>query len=147
MKRTYISHDEAETLEIAASLARNFTPGTVVALTGDLGAGKTVFVRGVARSLGASDRVTSPTFVLIHEYRGEIPLYHMDLYRLNSKREILAIGVEDYFYSDGISLVEWAEKLEDLLPEDAVRIKISHLDDRFRQIDVWAPPREEENDT
>jgi tRNA threonylcarbamoyladenosine biosynthesis protein TsaE len=137
-----ISRSEEETLDIAAALARKLTPGTVVALTGDLGAGKTVFVRGVAAALGVTGPVTSPTFTLIQEYRGAVTLYHMDLYRLNRPEEMVAIGVEDYFYGDGICLVEWAEKLGELLPGDAVRITIRHRDDQRREIEIQIPPSE-----
>ena len=138
-----LSRSEAETLAIAAEFAATLRPGDVVALTGELGAGKTVFTRGVAAALGISGEVTSPTFVLIHEYRGVIPLYHMDLYRLNNEREILDIGVEDYFYGDGVCLVEWAEKLGGLLPADAIRVTILHVDSRSRQITMEWPSKGE----
>ena len=139
----HLSRSEAETLAIAAEFASTLRPGDVVALTGDLGAGKTVFTRGVAAALGISGEVTSPTFTLIQEYRGGIPLYHMDLYRLNSEREILDIGVEDYFYGDGICQVEWAEKLGGLLPEGAIRVVIRHVDSRSREITIERPSGEE----
>jgi tRNA threonylcarbamoyladenosine biosynthesis protein TsaE len=138
----HISRSETETLSIAAEFAATLRPGDVVALTGNLGAGKTVFTRGVANALGVSGEVTSPTFTLIHEYRGELPLYHMDLYRLNTEREILDIGVEDYFYSDGVCLVEWAEKLGVILPPEAIRITILHLDNRSREIIIERPSEE-----
>lgn len=132
----YLSRSEAETLAIATEFAATLRPGDVVALIGDLGAGKTVFTRGVAAALGITGEVTSPTFTLIQEYRGLIPLYHMDLYRLNSEREILDIGVEDYFYGDGICLVEWAEKLGEMFPVDAIRVVIRHVDNRSREITI-----------
>lgn len=135
----HFSRSEAETLAIAAEFAATLRPGDVVALTGDLGAGKTVFTRGVAAALGVTGEVTSPTFTLIQEYRGGIPLYHMDLYRLNSEREILDIGVEEYFYGDGICLVEWAEKLGGLLPADAIRVTIRHVDRQSREITIERP--------
>lgn len=136
----HLSTSEDETLAIAARFAAALRPGDVVALTGDLGAGKTVFTRGVASALGIHGEVTSPTFVLIHEYRGAFPLYHMDLYRLENEREMLDIGVEDYFYSDGVCLVEWAEKLGDLFPRDAIRVAIRHVDSRSREITIERPP-------
>lgn len=135
----YLSRSEAETLAIAKEFAATLRPGDVVALIGDLGAGKTVFTRGVAAALGITGEVTSPTFTLIQEYRGQIPLYHMDLYRLNSEREILDIGVEDYFYGDGICLVEWAEKLGEMFPADAIRVVIRHVDNRSREITIERP--------
>ena len=139
----HLSRSEAETLAIAAKFAATLRPGDVVALTGDLGAGKTVFARGTAAGLGISGEVTSPTFTLIHEYRGGIPLYHMDLYRLNNEREILDIGVEDYFYSDGVCLVEWAEKLGGLLPPEAIRVAIRHVDSHRREIIIERPSTDE----
>lgn len=144
MTRTHISHSEADTLAIAANFAGTLLPGDVVALTGDLGAGKTVFVRGIAAALGVGEAVTSPTFTLINEYRsGSIPLYHMDLYRLSSIREMTDIGVEDYFYGDGVCLVEWAERLGELLPADAIRVDIRHMDAESREIEIRTPEREE----
>ncbi len=145
MTSRHISAGEQETLEIAKSFARTLAPGTVVALYGDLGAGKTVFVRGVAGALGAREQVTSPTFTLIHEYRGNLPLYHMDLYRLNSTREIVEIGVEEYFYGDGVCLVEWAEKLGELLPDDVIRVVIRHMDEHHREITIKTPGTEGRN--
>ncbi len=124
---------EEDTLRIAGEFARRLSKGAVAILTGDLGAGKTVFARGVARALGIGDDITSPTFTLIHEYT--IPagggtdashLYHMDLYRLEDTSEMTAIGIEDYLYGDGICLVEWGERLGDLLPEDADVVHIRH---------------------
>lgn len=135
----YFSRSEAETLSIAAEFAATLRPGDVVALIGDLGAGKTLFTRGVAVALGISGEVTSPTFTLIQEYEGELSLYHMDMYRLNNEREILDIGVEDYFCGDGVCLVEWAEKLGSILPPDAIRVTIHHVDNRSREIIIERP--------
>ena len=131
-----ITNSENETLKVAFDFASGLVPGTVVALTGELGAGKTVFARGVARALGITDEITSPTFTLIHEYLGTMPLYHMDLYRMTGIAEIRDLGVEDYFYGDGVCLVEWAEKLGELFPEDAVRVTLRHLGDSQREIVV-----------
>ena len=135
----YITRDEKETLRVAAEFSGTLVPGSVVALIGELGAGKTVFARGVAHSLGIRENITSPTFTLIHEYRGSVPLYHMDLYRMNGIREICNIGVEDYFYGDGICLVEWAEKLGELLPENAISVHLNHLGDTLREILIERP--------
>ena len=101
-----------ETYELAASLADCLQPGDIVCLHGDLGAGKTHFVKGVAASFGINrDAVNSPTFTLIHEYRdGHVPIFHFDFYRMKSEEEALDIGAEEYFYSDGICFVEWPEK-------------------------------------
>lgn len=135
----HMSRSENETIKIAHTFAQSLVPGSVVALSGELGTGKTVFARGVAGYLGVKQQVTSPTFTLINEYSGAIPLYHMDLYRLNTLPEIEDIGVEDYFYGDGICLVEWAEKLERLLPEHAVIISVKQVDNNSREIRIERP--------
>src|SRR5947207_9211067 len=112
------SHSAAETMDIGRQLAATLKPGDVLALTGDLGAGKTCLVKGIALGLGIAQDVTSPTFTIIHEYRGgRLPLYHVDLYRLDSARQTVAIGIEDYLHPDGVTVIEWAEKIEPLLPE------------------------------
>ena len=134
MTEKHITANETETLALAHDFAQTLRAGIVVALTGDLGSGKTVFARGIVQALGIDGKVPSPTFTLINEYNGTIPLYHMDLYRLNSIREIEDIGVVDYFYGDGICLIEWAEKLENLLPEDAVFVSFRQIDETSREI-------------
>ena len=134
MRERLTSESEPETLDIARSLGKTLRPGMVVTLTGDLGAGKTVFTRGIAESLGVDNRVTSPTFTLINEYSGDLNLYHMDLYRLDSIREIEDIGVEDYMYGDGVCVIEWAEKLQGLAPSDAVNVSIRHNGTSSREI-------------
>jgi len=135
----YTTYGEEETKNIAFDLAKGLKSGDVIALTGDLGAGKTVFTGGVAEALGVKERVTSPTFTLIHEYQGIIPLFHMDLYRMETLKEIEDIGVEDYLYGNGISLVEWAEKLEHLLPQKYISVKIEHLGGNTRKITIERP--------
>jgi tRNA threonylcarbamoyladenosine biosynthesis protein TsaE len=107
----------SETLAFARQLAPGLKPGDVVALCGDLGAGKTQFVKGLAEGLGYLGDVTSPTFTLIHEYFGGLmPLYHFDFYRLETEAEVLAVGLEEYLASDGVCVFEWADKFRDLLP-------------------------------
>src|SRR5438093_998187 len=111
-----ISHSAAETMDFGRQLAASLRPRDVVALTGDLGAGKTCLVKGVAAGLGVTQVVTSPTFTLIHEYRdGRLPVYHVDLYRLDSVRQAQAIGLEEYLAGDGVTIIEWAEKITELL--------------------------------
>jgi tRNA threonylcarbamoyladenosine biosynthesis protein TsaE len=134
MRGRFVSRNEEETRTIAAEFARTLAPGDVVALEGELGAGKTVFAKGVASALGVSAEVTSPTFTLIQEYRGRLALYHMDLYRLRDIREILDIGAEEFLYGDGVCIVEWAEKLENLLPARAVVVEIRHLGGTTREL-------------
>jgi len=120
----YRSGSEAETENLGAGLAEKLCPGTVIAFTGDLGAGKTAFVRGLARGLGVTDRVTSPTFTIVNEYEGgRLPLFHFDMYRLGSSDELFDIGWEDYLRRGGVCAVEWSEKVSDALT-GALRVDI-----------------------
>ena len=114
-----ISHNPAETFEHGRALASELSAGDVVALAGDLGAGKTHFVKGLAAGLGHAGEVTSPTFTLVHEYiGGHLPLFHFDFYRLESAQEVEQIGFEEYLTSGGILVIEWADKFADLLPKN-----------------------------
>lgn len=107
----FISHNAAETLALGETWAREAKPGWIIGLTGDLGAGKTQLVKGLALGLGATDRVHSPTFALINEYKtGRLPLYHIDLYRLNTPAQIRTAGLEEFLQPDGITVVEWADR-------------------------------------
>ena len=109
----------------------------MLALSGDLGAGKTAFVRGLARGLGLSDRVTSPTFAIVNEYRdGPVPLFHFDMYRLGSSEELYDIGWEDYLRQNGVCAVEWSENVADALSADCLRVDIRYLGDTERQITI-----------
>ncbi len=120
-----ITNSPAETEEAGARLAEQLTPGTVVAFTGDLGAGKTAFTRGLARGLGITERVTSPTFTIVNEYEGgRLPLFHFDLYRLGSPEELFDIGWEDYLVRGGVCAVEWSETMEEELEERTIRVDI-----------------------
>ncbi len=122
---TIDSLSEQDTFEAGRALAKDAAPGLVICLDGDLGTGKTVFARGFAAGLGIEGPVTSPTFTIIREYRsGRIPLYHFDVYRISDPDEMYAIGFEEYFYGDGVCLVEWSELIEELLPPDALRVRI-----------------------
>jgi len=124
------THSEEETRKVAADLSRLLRPGDVVALTGMLGAGKTCFVKGLAEGLGIRDTaiVRSPTFVLINEYPTRPPLYHVDAYRLHSEEELEMIGIDEYFAGDGICVVEWADRVYNLLPEYYLAVIIKFLD-------------------
>ena len=123
------SASEQETEALGEALARSLSPGAVVAFTGDLGAGKTAFVRGMARGLGIQGRVTSPTFTIVNEYEGgRLPLFHFDLYRLGSSEELFDIGWEDFLRRGGICAVEWSENVADALEEDTVYIDIRRGD-------------------
>ena len=121
----YLSHNETETEALGASLAARLRPGDVVAYLGDLGAGKTAFTRGLARGLGYTGRVTSPTFTIVNEYEGgRLPLFHFDMYRLGSSDELFDIGWEDYLARGGVCAVEWSENVADALEEDAISVEI-----------------------
>jgi tRNA threonylcarbamoyladenosine biosynthesis protein TsaE len=132
-----ISRSAADTLRFGEELAAAFQPGDVLALTGDLGAGKTCLVKGIARGLGITQSVTSPTFTLIHEYRGgRLPLTHVDLYRLNSLEQVLAIGLEDYLDGPGVTVIEWAEKLAGVLPARTRHLQLQIIDDTTRHLEL-----------
>ena len=126
-----------ETLEFGGRLARELRRGDVIALSGELGAGKTALVKGIARGLGIAVEVTSPTFTLIHEYSGgRLALYHIDLYRIDSVPQALAIGIEDYLNGTGVTVIEWAERIASLLPPHTTRIRIESLGENTRRIEV-----------
>ena len=110
--------------------------GDVVALSGELGAGKTVFVQGLVRALGVTTGATSPTFVLVNEYRGRLPVHHVDAYRTASLAELLDLGLEEMMDGDGVTVIEWAERLEPLLPARAVRVRIAGVGDEPREITI-----------
>ena len=131
MEFKYTSRSEKDTMELAQNLESEKFPGMVICLDGELGSGKTVFVKGFADALGIEDNITSPTFNLIKEYlNGEMPFYHMDVYRLNDSFE--NVGLEDYFNKDGIILIEWSEMISDYLPEERLEIKIKVIDENTR---------------
>ena len=118
------THSPEETWALAAGLADELGPGTVIALHGDLGTGKTCFIQGYAAALGIDEPITSPTYTLIGEYEGRLPLHHIDLYRLSGPEEALGLGLEEYFDANGITAIEWAERAEGLLPPDMLHIQI-----------------------
>jgi tRNA threonylcarbamoyladenosine biosynthesis protein TsaE len=132
---TFISHSPADTEALGERFGRAAQRGWVIALSGDLGAGKTQFVRGVARGLDSADRVHSPTFTLVNEYGGgRLKLFHLDLYRLETAQQLLSAGIEDYLSPDGVSVVEWAERIADcrlpIADLKTVRIEITGESDR-----------------
>lgn len=133
----YISKSVDETWRIAAELGRGLGPGAVLALHGQLGSGKTCFVQGLAAALGIKQPVTSPTFKLVNEYQGTLPLYHLDLYRLNGEEESFSMGIEDYLFGEGITAIEWADRIPDLLPDSTIHITFQILEDQnSRKIDI-----------
>ena len=137
----YRTESPGQTEALGAALARRLGPGSVVAFTGDLGAGKTAFVRGMAAGLGVQARVTSPTFTIVNEYEdGRLPLFHFDMYRLGSADELYDIGWEDYLARGGVCAVEWSENIAGALEEGAVRVDIRRgAGDSQRLITVSGP--------
>ena len=126
----------AETVELGRQIGAFLLPNEVIALTGTLGAGKTTLIQGIAAGLGVKDYVTSPTFIIINEYQGRLPLYHFDLYRLEDLGSIEELGVEEYFQRGGVCLIEWAERMTELLPAKRETIEIKLIDENEREICV-----------
>ena len=128
-----LSHHRDQTAALGRTLAPTLPRGTVLALSGDLGAGKTCFTKGLAEGLGIEGDITSPTFTLVHEHPdGRLPLYHIDLYRLEDESELESIALDDYLHSDGVTVVEWADKFADRMPSGVrwVKFRILEGDDR-----------------
>lgn len=133
---TWLAQTEQDTIALAEQLAAWVKPGAILALDGDLGAGKTRFSQAFAKAIGVKGIVNSPTFTIIKEYEGEqLPFYHMDVYRL-SLEEADELGLDDYFYGDGITIVEWASLIKELLPADRLELYIEHLGDEKRRIQL-----------
>ena len=130
----YLSHSPEETEHIGEMLGRRLRPGTVVAYRGGLGMGKTAFTRGLARGLGCTGRVTSPTFTIVNEYDGATPLFHFDMYRLGSSDELFDIGWEDYLTRGGVCAVEWSERVDDAMPADTLWVDIARGTDESDRI-------------
>ena len=119
------THDPEETFEVGRTIGMNAKPGQIYTRTGDLGVGKTVFTQGVAAGLGITEPVNSPTFTIIQEYEdGRLPFYHFDVYRIGDLEEMEEIGYDDYFFGQGICLIEWAELIEEILPEKRIEVTI-----------------------
>ena len=123
-----------ETRTVGAGLAELLVPGDVISLTGDLGAGKTTFVQGAARGLGVGEPVLSPTFVLVREYRGEVPVYHLDVYRLDRLQEVIDLGFEDLLDPSGVIFVEWGDAIDALLPDEHLRVELRTDDGDARRL-------------
>jgi tRNA threonylcarbamoyladenosine biosynthesis protein TsaE len=133
---TFTSHSPQETHAFGKNLGETLRPGDAVALSGELGAGKTCLAQGIARGLGIPEeyRITSPTFTIINEYPGRLILYHLDVYRLSGVRDLDEIGYEDCFNDKGVVVVEWAEKIREALPKDTLFILLTYLDENIRKI-------------
>ncbi len=131
-----VSMSPEETEAAGERLGRTLGAGDVVALVGELGAGKTCFIQGLVRGLGVTARATSPTFVLINQYRGRVPVYHVDAYRTESLAELQDLGVPELFAGDGVTVVEWADKLLPLLPPGTIEVVIAGVGDEPRKITI-----------
>ncbi len=114
-----------ETLKLGEIIGKSLIPGSIIALVGDLGAGKTVLVKGIAKGLGVVEEPNSPTYVIMNSYEGRIPLYHFDLYRISSEDELFGIGYDEFFFGDGVTAVEWADRVQGIFPEDTIKIEIT----------------------
>ncbi len=130
------TNNEIETEQAGAAFAEDLPGGTVVAFYGDLGAGKTAFVRGMAKGMGISSRVNSPTFTIVNEYIGERELYHFDMYRLGSADELFDIGWEDYLSRGGVCAVEWSENVSEAFEGNEISVKIEKISDTGRKISI-----------
>jgi tRNA threonylcarbamoyladenosine biosynthesis protein TsaE len=139
MSQTLVSRSPDETQALGERLGARLVAGSVVACTGELGAGKTCFLQGLARGLGVAGDVTSPTFVLVNHYRGRLPVYHLDAYRTGSLTELVDLGLEEMLHGDGVTVIEWADKLLPLLPARTIHVHLSGLGDEPREIRIEEP--------
>lgn len=138
MTQTFRTHSPEETQEIGVRLGQQLNSGDIVALIGDLGAGKTCLTQGIARGVGIykDQIVNSPSYILINEYEGKMPVYHIDLYRLQHLEEIIDLGLEEYLEGDGICVIEWADRMGRLLPQNCIHVRITGADEFTRTIEV-----------
>ena len=136
---TFTTSSAEETITLGEKIGRLLKKGDIIAMQGTLAAGKTTITKGIAKALGITDTITSPTFCLISEYQGTMPLYHMDVYRLDGTEDFINLGTDDMLYGDGVSIIEWSEKIMDELPSNTIILKITPQDDgkRLIEIDNW----------
>ena len=134
MEYKFTAHSELETIELAQNFESEKFPNMIICLNGELGSGKTIFTKGVANGLGIDETITSPTFTIIKEYNGELPLYHMDVYRLDGKTD--GVGIEEYFSKGGVVVIEWADTIKDILPEERLDIKFKVIDENKRVLTI-----------
>lgn len=133
---TLVTESDQETIEVGFTLGTLLQEGDVVALVGELGSGKTWFTKGVARGLGVSPNtvITSPSFALVNDYPGRATLFHMDIYRLESLSELLSAGIEEYLHSGGVAVLEWADRWPEILPDEALEVELTIVNDHSRKI-------------
>ncbi|MBR4790756.1 MAG: tRNA (adenosine(37)-N6)-threonylcarbamoyltransferase complex ATPase subunit type 1 TsaE [Treponema sp.] len=136
---TFTTSSAEETIELGKKIGKLLKKGDIIAMQGTLAAGKTTITKGIAQALGITDTITSPTFCLISEYEGTMPLYHMDVYRLDGTEDFINLGTDDMLYGDGVSIIEWSEKIMDELPSSTIILKITPQEDgkRLIEIDNW----------
>lgn len=132
MEYKITTHNELETVEIAQNFESEKFPNMIICLNGELGSGKTMFTKGIANALGITENITSPSYTIIKEYEGELPLYHMDVYRLDGNTD--GIGIEEYFTKGGVVVIEWADTIKDILPSERLDIKIKVIDENKRML-------------
>ncbi|RQV98506.1 MAG: tRNA (adenosine(37)-N6)-threonylcarbamoyltransferase complex ATPase subunit type 1 TsaE [Calditrichaeota bacterium] len=132
----FLSHSAEETIHYGKTVGKKIKPGDIIALKGNLAAGKTTFTKGIAAALDISEDITSPTYTLVSEYHGSIPLYHMDMYRIESVEEFEMLGIEHLIFGKGLSVIEWSERIEEYLPKEHIIIDIQRQDDGTRVISV-----------
>jgi tRNA threonylcarbamoyladenosine biosynthesis protein TsaE len=132
----FVTNTVDETIDIGIKLGKALRPGDVVCLDGDLGSGKTHLTKGIALGLGIRDHITSPTFNIVNEYDGRIKFYHFDVYRVNDPDEIAAIGFDEYIFSDAASVIEWADYIRELIPEEHIQIQITKESETRRNISI-----------
>lgn len=128
------SHQETE--ELGTKIGKKLKKGDVISLRGSLGAGKTVIAKGIAKALSINEAIVSPTFTLVQEYEGTLSLYHLDIYRLSGEDEFESMGGEEFLYPDGVTLIEWSEKIDSMLPENTIYINIEIDENSFRHIQI-----------
>ena len=131
-----ITNSPQETMKLGFKLGQRLKKGDIINLNGDLGAGKTHLVKGIAKALKIDEDITSPTFTIVNEYYGEIPLYHFDVYRINDIYELYEIGFEEYIYGDGVSIIEWGNLIIDILPDDIININMKVIGEEKREIEI-----------
>ena len=133
---TFFTHSADETTALGYKIGKKLKKGDIIAMQGTLAAGKTTITKGIAQALDISEEITSPTFCLISEYYGKMPLYHMDVYRLDSTEDFINLGVDDMLYGDGVCIIEWSEKIMDELPKNTIILRILPQDDNSRKIEI-----------
>ncbi len=141
MRSTIITKSPEETIGLGKRIARNLKKGDAVSFIGELGSGKTTLIQGICKGLGVKGYVTSPTFVLVNIYQGRVPVYHLDLFRIRGKEDLEGIGCEDYLYGQGIALIEWGEKIRELLPPIYIEIQLERIAPGRRRITIMGLPR------